>query len=849
MISYEEVDFDTQIACFHPKQRECIAVLDKVTGKYVLYGGAMGGGKSRLLRWYCVRYLIWAYTIKHLHWTQVMLACEDYPSLKDRQIVKIEREFPAWLGKSYTDHKVYGRCFILNPNFGHGVICLRNLDDASKYASSEFALICVDELTKNLLPVFNDLRTRIRWPGLEDTECKFLAGSNPGCFPGDVDVLTSKGWRNIKDITTRDRVASLTESRHLVFKSVQKTHKYAYKGKMLRLNQKNGICFLITPNHKVVRRFETKYRDIPFDRRWRLDEVQNLPKYTHIVRTVDEWVGKVFTVDAPKINRNVRSNNTKEIKSKDYCALLGWFLSEGSLQRDDAVCFAQTKVEGRKKLSKVLDRIGIRYTLTEHGFSVYSKQLVNLFSDFGNCREKYIPRFVLDADRVHLDILLQALMSGDGHWRDEGVSGQYYTLSKQLADDVAEVCVKLGYAVRVGSRDRSNREYTSYEVLFHKGDDCEVIRDTLTEETFVGDVYCLTVPPYHNFLVRSEGSIWWSGNSVGHGWVKNLWITRSFPEEFYPPLAPVDYRPYFQFIKSKAEDNPSLDASYWSMLSTLPKALRAAFRDGDWNTFIGQAFQEWDPTLHVCKPMPVPEDAPIYVTHDWGFGAPFSFGWWWVDHDGRIYRFHEKYGWTGESNVGLRLSDDELCGVMLQEEARHHINSAQVVRRLAGRDCFAKRPNPFGGGQGPATATVFAKYKDASGMPVRIYPGDPNRILKIRQFHNRLALQPHNARPMMQIYSTCEQFIRTIPDLVVDPNNIEDIDTKGEDHIYDEACHICMARPISVVGKRVILDISDALPPPETVSDMAWQERDNIIKALEEQNRQEAESFAAEMGW
>jgi hypothetical protein len=52
--------------------------------------------------------------------------------------------------------------------------------------------------------------------------------------------------------------------------------------------------------------------------------------------------------------------------------------------------------------------------------------------------------------------------------------------------------------------------------------------------------------------------------------------------------------------------------------------------------------------------------------------------------------------------------------------------------------------------------------------------------------------------PMMLVYENCEQFIRTIPDLCVDDMNVEDIDTDLEDHIYDDAAQICMARPIAL---------------------------------------------------
>ena len=159
---------------------QAVQAVDSKKTKFILFGGALGGGKSYGLRWLAARLLMEFYARYQLKYVQVMLACEDFPSLKDRQISKIAREFPEWMGQSYLDHKDYGRCFILSPEYGNGVICFRNLDDASKYASAEFAAILVDELTKNDLDTFNFLRTRLRWPGVPDQECVFVAGTNPG---------------------------------------------------------------------------------------------------------------------------------------------------------------------------------------------------------------------------------------------------------------------------------------------------------------------------------------------------------------------------------------------------------------------------------------------------------------------------------------------------------------------------------------------------------------------------------------------------------------------------------------------------------------------------------------------
>jgi len=155
-----------------PKQREAFDALKHY--KYILYGGAMGGGKSYWLRWALI-YLVYYYWKKYgRRGVRVGLFCEDYPSLWDRHLSKVMYEFPTWLGSiNKANHE-----FILDESFGEGVLCFRNLDDPSKYKSSEFAAIGIDEITQNDKIIFDFLRTRLRWPSIPDT--KFLAGTNPG---------------------------------------------------------------------------------------------------------------------------------------------------------------------------------------------------------------------------------------------------------------------------------------------------------------------------------------------------------------------------------------------------------------------------------------------------------------------------------------------------------------------------------------------------------------------------------------------------------------------------------------------------------------------------------------------
>ena len=174
------------------------AALDAMyTKEYLLFGGAAGPGKSHFLRWAAVELLLWWASQGHRN-VRVGLFCEDYPTLKDRHVSRIhsgmmnrtdlpddeaaaggflEKEFPPWLG-DLKETKAEGLCYFLKPQYGGGFIALRNLDEPAKYASTEFAAVLVDELTKNTRQTFDELRFRKRWPGIAHSP--FLAGSNPG---------------------------------------------------------------------------------------------------------------------------------------------------------------------------------------------------------------------------------------------------------------------------------------------------------------------------------------------------------------------------------------------------------------------------------------------------------------------------------------------------------------------------------------------------------------------------------------------------------------------------------------------------------------------------------------------
>lgn len=166
----EQIKF-SELSGFFPKQLEALQASKRF--KFTLFGGSVGSGKSRWLRWACVYWLMKYYGKYKISGIRAGLFCEDYVSLNDRHLTKIKFEFPDWLG-TFNEAK---HEFTLAPEYGAGIIAFRNLDDASKYLSVEFAVIAIDEINRNPKSTFDFLRSRHRWPGIADV--KFLAGCNP----------------------------------------------------------------------------------------------------------------------------------------------------------------------------------------------------------------------------------------------------------------------------------------------------------------------------------------------------------------------------------------------------------------------------------------------------------------------------------------------------------------------------------------------------------------------------------------------------------------------------------------------------------------------------------------------
>lgn len=285
----------------------------------------------------------------------------------------------------------------------------------------------------------------------------------------------------------------------------------------------------------------------------------------------------------------------------------------------------------------------------------------------------------------------------------------------------------------------------------------------------------------------------------GHTWVKARYIDpgayKIVTETFTNPFTGKDIESGRVFIPAKLTDNPELlnnDPRYVANLFKAGSAaLVKAWLEGDWDVVEGAFFDCWQSGKHVVSPFAIPQGWTKFRSFDWGSAAPFSVGWWAVASDdyrgiprGALVRYREWYG-ASAPGKGLKLTTEEVARGIVQRD-----QGETFAYSVADPAIFAEDG-------GPSRAEAFSKHQ------VFFRPADNKRVSgngamggwdEMRQRLKGQGEAPLNT-PMLYVFDTCRDFIRTVPSLPHDPNRLEDIDTSAEDHIADEARYACMSRP------------------------------------------------------
>jgi hypothetical protein len=181
---------------------------------------------------------------------------------------------------------------------------------------------------------------------------------------------------------------------------------------------------------------------------------------------------------------------------------------------------------------------------------------------------------------------------------------------------------------------------------------------------------------------------------------------------------------------------------------------------------------------------------------------------------GALVRYREWYGCAGKPNEGLKLTAEAVARGVLDRDA-----GEAIAYGVADPAIFASDGGPSIGERMFREGLAWRRADNARVARAGALGGWDQM---------RARISGDEAGPGLVVFSTCRDFIRTVPALQHDPVRAEDVDTAAEDHAADEARYACMSRPYCAARPP-------DPPPPRGLGDLTFDE----MIALNERRREE----------
>lgn len=254
-------------------------------------------------------------------------------------------------------------------------------------------------------------------------------------------------------------------------------------------------------------------------------------------------------------------------------------------------------------------------------------------------------------------------------------------------------------------------------------------------------------------------------------------------------------------LHSRFEENVALHQVQPNYMAQILMAARndserKAWELGDWNIIAGGMFDNyWNAEHHIVQRCAIPPTWRLDRSFDWGWSAPFSVLWF-AESDGSpylnaagqtvqtvrgdVFIVGEWYGCRENSeNEGLELTDAEIAtGTMKREKAlfgNRHVQAGPADRSI------------FDSPNGHSIATTM----QANGCRWTESNKDGGSRKQgwslIRNMMEAAIRQGNHPRqnPGLFVFDHCKQWIRTVPNLPRDDEDMDDVDTGSEDHAGD----------------------------------------------------------------
>lgn len=250
------------------------------------------------------------------------------------------------------------------------------------------------------------------------------------------------------------------------------------------------------------------------------------------------------------------------------------------------------------------------------------------------------------------------------------------------------------------------------------------------------------------------------------------------------------------FVPSRIEDNPHLEKEYAEKLEGLGDPdLVKAYKKGDWTAVEGAALPNLSRFQHVIRHEKICKSWKLKRAYDYGFSAPYAVLYYRVatgesstsfnPPKGSIIFSTEIYG-ADIMNLGLR----EPVGITARKMDAHEqmeYPGETVYPGPADNSIFDKE-------QGPSIAEdMAAECPNIEFCMSNKSPG--SRVLGLSAIRTMLqnAIDYRNEKPGIYFSTRTEKHtFKHLKSIQLDEKNVEDVDTSGNDHIYDVARYVVL---------------------------------------------------------
>lgn len=335
-------------------------------------------------------------------------------------------------------------------------------------------------------------------------------GASNVCFSLDTEILTDRGWKFIGDVKKGERVYTRDDSGNAFYRPVSST--ILEKSDTLIHFTGQSVDIKVTPNHQMLVESERTGKCGFYPAEYFLNHR-----------------GSGFIPLWSKYSEGLAPTRMYNCDARAFVRVLGWYIAEGSCGKQKTkngtetygtLYIAQKNKKKRKILESDLRAAGFSYRdVSGKGFSVHTRpmlpQLKAMFRSLGRATEKHIPNEFLQLSPYLLIELLETMMLGDGNINKSGFR-TYNTSSKQLADDVQELCQKIGKRASISICKREDRPECNPEYIVRICEKHLHTRFTYIDRKVVagGDVACVEVKPHHTIYVRRNDKPIWCGNCI-----------------------------------------------------------------------------------------------------------------------------------------------------------------------------------------------------------------------------------------------------------------------------------------------------------------------------------------------